>query len=234
MSNKAYTIGQSSNISSNIKNYYNWAIWIEEKPEVLEEIESVTYYLHKTFPDPVQARADAEDKFILETNGWGTFMIYIEIELKNGDMLKQEHYLILKENYDSTQPEVATRGMSSPTSMKPAKEKSVFISYSTTDEAIAFQLKEYLEKNKFVAVRAIDAPSGKSVNDFVKDSIEEADIMLIIESDFESPWQQKEIELAGNKQTFRITPRDKNVKTRALDDSRVFFEDLGSLLKKIE
>jgi transcription initiation factor IIF auxiliary subunit len=64
--------------------YYQWEIFVDEPPERLNDIESVEYVLHPTFPQPVQVRRDPKDKFALKTSGWGEFNIAVRVTFKDG------------------------------------------------------------------------------------------------------------------------------------------------------
>jgi transcription initiation factor IIF auxiliary subunit len=96
-------IAQSENYQGD--DWWKWAIWIDCPPEELASIESVTYRLHPTFSNPVRKIADRSSKFRLETEGWGTFTIYAEVEIKNGTPRKLRHELQL--HYPSGQATTA-------------------------------------------------------------------------------------------------------------------------------
>jgi len=78
-------------------NYWDWSVWIEsDDPKKLDKIISVTYHLHNTFYNPVRVIKDRASKFKLDTSGWGTFRIYIVINLKDKSVVELKHDLILK------------------------------------------------------------------------------------------------------------------------------------------
>ncbi len=77
--------------------YWDWSVWIEsDNPEKLDNIVSVTYHLHNTFYNPVRVIKDRASKFRLDTSGWGTFRIYIVINLKDKSVVELTHDLVLK------------------------------------------------------------------------------------------------------------------------------------------
>lgn len=77
--------------------YWDWSVWIESNnPKKLDNIISVTYHLHNTFYNPVRVITDRASKFKLDTSGWGTFRIYIVINLKDKSVVELTHDLILK------------------------------------------------------------------------------------------------------------------------------------------
>ena len=76
--------------------YWDWSIWIESTKLGLDKIENVIYNLHYTFPNPVRIINTRENKFKLETSGWGVFIIYIRINFKDNTILELEHKLELQ------------------------------------------------------------------------------------------------------------------------------------------
>jgi transcription initiation factor IIF auxiliary subunit len=73
--------------------WWQWALWIQGSREDLEQVESVTYTLHQTFPQPVRIVTDRASNFRLQCAGWGVFTIPIEVRLKNGETVPLEHEL---------------------------------------------------------------------------------------------------------------------------------------------
>jgi transcription initiation factor TFIID/TFIIF subunit len=77
--------------------YWDWSVWIDsDNAEKLDNIVSVTYHLHNTFYNPVRVIKDRASKFRLDTSGWGTFRIYILINLKDKSVVELAHDLVLK------------------------------------------------------------------------------------------------------------------------------------------
>ncbi len=68
--------------------YYKWLTFVDEPREKLQEIQSVLYTLHPTFPEPNQVRTNPNDNFALETGGWGEFNILVTVRYKDG---REEH-----------------------------------------------------------------------------------------------------------------------------------------------
>jgi len=73
--------------------WWKWSIWIEGADEDLDQIESVTYTLHATFPEPIRTVKDRASKFQLRCSGWGVFLIPVEVRLKNGTRIRLAHQL---------------------------------------------------------------------------------------------------------------------------------------------
>lgn len=104
----SYYVEQSYNYAGD--DYWDWSVWIEsEDPKKLDKISSVTYQLHNTFYNPVRIIKDRKSKFRLDTSGWGTFTIYIVINLKDKSVIELKHNLILE--YPDTSLRDMNRGV---------------------------------------------------------------------------------------------------------------------------
>jgi hypothetical protein len=51
----------------------------------------VTYYLHESFPNPVQVSADPSNDFEIWIMTWGSFLLKADIEMKSGEPLHKEY-----------------------------------------------------------------------------------------------------------------------------------------------
>jgi transcription initiation factor IIF auxiliary subunit len=87
------------------EDWWRWWVWLEGSDEDLDAVQEVTYILHPTFPNPVRTIRSREDKFRLETSGWGTFTIYAKVLHKDGEVSDLQHDLILR--YGDGTPTVA-------------------------------------------------------------------------------------------------------------------------------
>lgn len=74
-------------------NWYQWAVYVDEGENVLREIESVEYLLHRTFPNPLRQIDDPTTRFACRSAGWGAFEVFITIHFKNGTELKTSYLL---------------------------------------------------------------------------------------------------------------------------------------------
>lgn len=75
--------------------YWKWSVWIDGPARELDQIESVTYTLHRTFPKPVRVVTSRENNFRLSTAGWGGFTIYAKVLRKDGSTESLKHTLTL-------------------------------------------------------------------------------------------------------------------------------------------
>jgi hypothetical protein len=77
------------------KGWYDWWIYLSTDENIMKEIESVTYNLHPTFPNPVRTKKNRSEGFKLVTSGWGEFRIKVDIHLKNNITFSKYYWLDL-------------------------------------------------------------------------------------------------------------------------------------------
>ncbi len=75
--------------------WWSWWLWIEANPADLNEVDHVVYTLHPTFPQPVRKVRDRGSKFLIKTEGWGTFRIYAKVVLNDRNEIDLTHELVL-------------------------------------------------------------------------------------------------------------------------------------------
>jgi transcription initiation factor IIF auxiliary subunit len=108
--------GQSNIQTRNSAHYagngrYDWTICVKAEPSVLGSISYVEYTLHPTFPNPV--RYGTGPNFSLSSNGWGEFNIQVKIGLRDGKVMRTQHWLTLsRESTDCALAKRARRGRS--------------------------------------------------------------------------------------------------------------------------
>lgn len=76
--------------------WWKWWIWIDGPQEELDQIDHVTYILHPTFPNPVREIQNRHSQFLLESSGWGEFLIRANVMYKNGRKIPLKHFLKLE------------------------------------------------------------------------------------------------------------------------------------------
>ncbi len=75
---------------------FQWSVLIEtEPPQFRKEIKKVIYHLHPTFPNKDVVRTNESEGFMLTAQGWGEFIMTVELELYDNRRLIIEHYLSL-------------------------------------------------------------------------------------------------------------------------------------------
>lgn len=82
---------------------WNWTIFVDADPGTLQQIECVTYNLHPTFQNPIQKVCNQpNEKFKYTANGWGTFIVEVRIEFKDGRIETLKHPLVFKQETKQT------------------------------------------------------------------------------------------------------------------------------------
>jgi tetratricopeptide (TPR) repeat protein len=81
-----------------LRAWYEWKVFMDESNR-LDEVESVEYKLHPTFPDPIVITNDRYSKFSITATGWGEFSIHITINLMNGDQEFTDYYLSFNKDW---------------------------------------------------------------------------------------------------------------------------------------
>jgi hypothetical protein len=171
--------------------WWKWSVWVEGSPEDVATVQSVTYRLHPTFPNPVVTVADASTKFKLSLSGWGEFAISADVTLNDGHTTRLERWLELdgitqKDASDDHRP-------------------SVFLSYSIADKEIASALRDTL------ATRGLDVRTAEQSIDFGDDAevqidgvLRNTDAIVALFSDPPSRWVEQEALTALRGGTFVV------------------------------
>ena len=72
---------------------WKWAIWLEGSDAELDAVQKVVYHLHPTFANPVVERSQRAANFRLDSSGWGTFVVKLEVHKKDGATEYMRHRL---------------------------------------------------------------------------------------------------------------------------------------------
>jgi transcription initiation factor IIF auxiliary subunit len=76
--------------------HFQWSVFIETEPnQFRKEIKKVIYHLHPTFPAKDVLKANESEGFVLNAQGWGEFIVTVELVLYDDRRLIIEHYLSL-------------------------------------------------------------------------------------------------------------------------------------------
>lgn len=177
------------------QDWWEWTVWIEAPDKVLDEIEYVEYKLHATFPDPVRRATNRNEKFLIESAGWGEFMIGVEISTKKGEHLKRQHWLTLEypapssKNLISSGAKLSKQGHERPT---------LFLSAGVSELRLANALDAALEEAGFEVVKMEDAPPDVPWDHAISLLIKRADLMVVLISGGLTSWGMREIAAAMN------------------------------------
>ena len=82
------------------QDWYEWAVYVDEPDNVLQQINAVEYLLHRSFPNPLRRRTDPTNHFFLEASGWGEFPIRITVFFKSGSRLETVYSLNLSKPWE--------------------------------------------------------------------------------------------------------------------------------------
>lgn len=224
---KEYFVDQTSSKHESRKDYYEWAIWIVSAESDISEIEYVEYLLHSTFKNRLRKITDPSEGFRLESAGWGEFRVEISIVKKSGETIQLAHWLSLGNDND----DVIARG-----APPEIEQKKVYISYSKIDERTAQLLESMLIDLGMEVASGSDIKPGVPINEYIEESIKEADAVITINADQQNYWQKTEIEIAEGlaktiipmDQILDQTEEESPLKSRFYSD-----EDYGVKLKSM-
>lgn len=74
--------------------WWSWEIHLEGAAWALDEVTSVTYYLHPTFNPPSVVSYDRSSGFQLAREGWGVFVVTIDVAYRDGEVERRSHQLL--------------------------------------------------------------------------------------------------------------------------------------------
>jgi hypothetical protein len=187
-----------------VPDYWQWRVWIEGTEEELDQVESVRYQLHQTFPEPTRIINDRASKFALSSMGWGEFTIYAALKFKDKERKEQflNHWLRLggspkEPTWLGTLNEVAP---------------SVFLSSSFADFHLANGIAEALRARQVHVIDPNDPKrSGVSFADSVASKLGDADLAVMIVGERTGEWVDWETKklLAGDKDIIPVVFAEK-------------------------
>jgi hypothetical protein len=158
--------------------WWEWEVWLEGELSELDDVESVTYFLHPTFPEPLQVRTNREDAFRLRSSGWGEFKIRAKLSRRDGRHEELTHDLKL-EGCEESRPVLPT----------------IFVTSSMADARAAKEIRQSLQKEmSFVDPSQLELE--RDVPCSLDTLVEGSDALVAVVSEGVSPWQVQEIRLA--------------------------------------
>lgn len=185
------------------QNWWKWSLWIDAAPSVLNDIEYVNYKLHSTFPDPVQQRTNAQEKFLLESSGWGEFTINAEIKPKNGKAFTKRHWLTL----EYPQPTQSLRPGSTTATRKKHDYPTVFLSAGISDLRMGNALARALREQGIIVFKSDELSADVPWDFAITEMTKNADLMVVLLSGRPTGWTMREIYAARNqKKQIPIVP----------------------------
>ena len=164
---------------------WQWGVWLEGPDDRLDQIESVTYQLHETFPNPIRTVSDRGSNFKLESSGWGEFMIYVTVNFREGTTEQLLHWLRLG-------PGAAAKEVLPPAEVEKTLIK-IFLASSLADSDVAEAVGEALERQGAKVMTLQDTPAGASLESSLSSMLDEADIGVAVVSGKTSAWVEAEV-----------------------------------------
>jgi transcription initiation factor IIF auxiliary subunit len=204
------------------KDWWEWSVWLDGRPEELDAVKEVEYTLHPTFADPVRTVRKRSNGFRVDSAGWGEFEIYIRIIRRDGKIAKRTYELKLDypdakgaagdDEKRTTEPRKGTRkksrkrgGRATAVPIKsrarakeeaPSMPESVFVSSGAADAQLARELKAELTHRGVRVTSVEDTKVGVPIESAIKRAIEGADAAVFLISGRPSLWTNFEIDYA--------------------------------------
>jgi transcription initiation factor IIF auxiliary subunit len=172
---------------------WKWSVWVEGKPETIEQIDRVEYLLHPTFPNPLRVITNPASNFRLDSKGWGEFMVHAKVITKRGHTIELNHWVRLSDSASTDEKDTE------------AVKPSVFLAYSKADYPLAAQLSRFLEARGLEVFTENQIKPGEPINLAIKSLIGRADAVLALIAEEPSSWVLNEISEA-EKQQIPIVP----------------------------
>lgn len=210
-----YSIQQSSkNIGNQL---WQWWSWIEASDAELDQVKEVIWYLHETFPKPVIKKTSRKNKFQLKQSGWGIFLLYADVNLKNNETISLSHQLSFvdadSEAEADTQP---VKGMLKDT--PPKEQTKVFLSYGAEDSKLALKVSKDLMGKGYIVLDMNSVKPGMPFKLAQQKLLRESDmIMGLVTSDVASPYVLDDLNRAEQSNKAAIALIEKNIKPIGLD-----------------
>ena len=176
--------------------HWKWWVWLQGTDAELDQVASVEYHLHPTFPKPVHRVTDRASNFRLDASGWGVFQLKAQIEMKDGAVVGLGHMLELaypEDGDDEAPRQAAMRGGDE----APMPSRSVFLSAGTADSAVASALRADLIDRGFEVVSDDDIEPGMSWDIEIGNVLKRTDAMVAVTSDIPSTWVEREVHAAA-------------------------------------
>lgn len=147
---------------------WKWEVWIEGPAVELDRVESVKYFLHPTFKDPIRFVTDKLSHFKLSSSGWGEFHIRAEVSIKGGKTLTLIHGLV----FNAEEKE----------SVLKTTKGSVFLSHSVADGPVANKVARLLLKKGYSVTDAamVRIEAGKDWQKEIEHDMKLADVNVVL------------------------------------------------------
>jgi len=167
--------------------YWTWSVWIDGPDAELDQVHSVEWVLHPTFPDPIRRATQRQDKFRIEASGWGAFEINAQVSTKDGRTQHLKHQLRLEEPGGA------------PAEPPHEERPAVFVSAGVKDLRWEEAVRDALERRDIDVLTSSDVPGDAPVETGIGATLDRADLVVGIFSDKSGPWTEREFTKATEK-----------------------------------
>jgi hypothetical protein len=152
---------------------WKWSLWLEGSDEELQSVQEVVYHLHPTFTQSVVTRSNRESKFRIDANGWGTFVVKIEVLKTDGTTEQILHRL----RFSRSEPQI-------------------FISGSASDEPAIKAVKQVAQNLQMGAICSQDVPVSEDLESTIREQIDRSNAFILINGSTPSRWVMAEVQMA--------------------------------------
>jgi prokaryotic YEATS domain/TIR domain len=163
------------------EDWWSWKVWVDGTDEALDQIETVRYLLHPTFPNPIRVGKNRQSKFELSDKGWGEFAITAQVSTKTGETISLEHWIDFKQPGET---------------VGSGRKPSVFLSFSATDRPIVRSLKSSLENQGIEVLSPEDVKIGDTWQSALTEGITRAQVVAFLVSGELRGFAEQELALA--------------------------------------
>jgi hypothetical protein len=170
---------------------WDWSVWLEGSDEALDQIESAEYILHPTFPNPVQEVTNRAENFRLTARGWGEFMIHVNVHLKDGETVKYDHWLKLRDDTYTAPTKGADFSFDLGEPQEPSQRR-VYLSCSLADIELAKRIEEALGQHDLKTLMSDDFDPNLTLERALSLEKEPIDGSIFLITDFWSPYMPLE------------------------------------------
>jgi transcription initiation factor IIF auxiliary subunit len=180
--------------------WWKWSVWLEGPDAELDEVSSVEWLLHPTFPSPVREITDRTSRFKLQSAGWGEFLVKARVHKKSNKVLLLAHSLHLE-----APPKASPGGAKSKKKNKKGGKKTaaaktpskVFISYGASEARAAGVAKTMLEARGIQWTDAsVSAEESAPLRTALTSSLSSSDAVIALRSGGSGPWSDWEVSTA--------------------------------------
>lgn len=195
------------------KDRWEWSVWVEGD---VDGVESVTYRLHPSFPQPVITVRDPAEGFRLRSSGWGEFTVAADLQLRSGRTQRLERWLELRDAQGEWHA--------------PGRRPRVFIASSVADAPMVERIEERLGRHGIGVARDADLDPGAG-SATLRQAIRQADGVVAVFSDATGSWVEREFDEALNlgRPTFPVILGDAATPEQAMQVTRFELRDDAAL-----